>query len=280
MIESGLMYLALISQALFISGYLGNRIYQRMRYVLTHYPKSRYPKLYPLEESRYHQFYQFYRWLNWTALALSLAVLVVLYVKEWNMLQQATNVIATGLFMLQASPMIVLEVSQLNQGKLMRKSNPSNVRVADIAPRSIMHYVSPGLFWSCIGSVLMAVGFAWVIAPHKAPELTGVIAAGSAFFAVLIYWNLYGKKPDPHQSAADRFRQVGVTISSLLKIGILAAWFLLLTLVFDTWLDERWIPLMMCVYFHLIAWLGFGATINDLQIGNMDFTVYESEHQA
>ena len=229
MIET-IFYILFLSQILLFSVYFPNKIYQRMRYVITHYPCNQYPKLYPQPIENYHRFHGNYRLANWLIAAAGLVILTLSIVFNNKGEFIEPQVLVWLFFMVQFMPVMVIELSEFSQFKMMRTVDRSSVRSATLSPRNL---------------------------------------------ASFIYWNLYGKKLNPHQTEADRQQVITVAIKSLVFISISASIFLMVTLSIKEYQLHSLAPLAMTIYLQVIALFSLGNSIGSIKVDELNFDLYK-----
>jgi hypothetical protein len=105
----------------------------------------------------------------------------------------------------------------------------------------------------------------------------GILLTVNTFFGGLIYWHLYGKKLNPHQTEADRQKVIRVAIKSLVFISISASIFLMVTLSIKEFQLESFAPLAMTIYLQAIALFSLGNSIGGIKVDEINFNLYKKE---
>jgi len=278
-----MFYILFLSQILLFSVYFPNKIYQRMRYVISHYPCSQYPKLYPQPIENYHRFHGNYRLANWLIAAAGLVTLILSVMFNFKGEFIEPQVLVWLFFMVQFMPVVVIELSEFSQFKMMRTADQSSVRSATLSPRSLSKFIAPKWIYIAFFAALIAIIYGFYLEDFTVSvEGSAVFAAGilfsvNAFFAGLIYWNLYGKKLNPHQTEADRQKVIAVAIKSLVFISISASVFLMVTLSIKEYQLHSLAPLAMTIYLQVIALFSLGNSIGSIKVDELNFDLYKEE---
>jgi len=282
MIET-IFYILFLSQILLFSVYFPNKIYQRMRYVITHYPCNQYPKLYPQPIENYHRFHGNYRLANWLIAAAGLVTLTLSIVFNNKGEFIEPQVLVWLFFMVQFMPVMIIELSEFSQFKMMRTADRSSVRSATLSPRSLVNFIA--VKWLCVAliTLLIAIVYSFYLEDFiisiegSAVFAAGILLSVNAFFSGLIYWNLYGKKLNPHQTEADRQKVITVAIKSLVFISISASIFLMVTLSIKEYQLHSLAPLAMTIYLQVIALFSLGNSIGSIKVDEINFDLYKEE---
>ena len=282
MIET-IFYILFLSQILLFSVYFPNKIYQRMRYVITHYPCNQYPKLYPQPIEHYHRFHGNYRLASWLIATAGIVILTlsIVFNNKGGFIEP--QVLVWLFFMVQFLPVMMIELSEFSQFKMTRTADRSSVRSATLSPRSLAHFIAPKWIYVALVTLLIAIVYGFylenftITIEGSAVYATGILLSVNAFFAGLIYWQLYGKKLNPHQTEADRQKLISVTIKSLVFISITASIFLMVTLSIKEYQLHSLEPLAMTIYLQVIALFSLGNSINSIKVDEINFDLYKEE---
>lgn len=288
MLENILFYVVFISQLGLISIYLPNRILARVRTVMERYPPEDYPKLYPRSVEFEYRGQQNFRLLN--RLIAFVGVVLLGFMVEWEIRVEGVQEysVATPAFygLLQFVPFALLEFTGFQQFKLMRQADTRTLRFAELQPRRLFDFVSPVLV---VATVTILMGYFVV-------ELTGaylemwetrdtIVRCLSAIlcnilFAVIIAWNLHGRKPDPYQASKDRYANVAAVIKVQLLISMaVSIYFTVNTLL--NYLDWPKMELLAnSLYFQVIAAMAIGTMLNGVKVEHIDFDVYKKDVSA
>lgn len=254
-----------------------------MKYLFDNYPPSIYPKLYPDSIESYHRARRNFRLLNALILVAGLLIVVALYVVPHD--ADLGNVISFGYFMLQFSPLMLLELSSFKEFKKMRKANSSTSRKANLRPRRLLDFVSPAAFGTAVFTYFAFVlavlyikqfNFEWFGGYWNIVGITGM----NIFFAGIVVFNMYGKKLNPHQSDEDRTRQIGGTVKALVLTSIMATVFVTISVLLSAFDLREFMPVGQSVYFQVIAVISIRATMLYFQVDDVDFEVYKEQPLA
>jgi hypothetical protein len=271
-----LFFFVFLSQILVISFYLPRTVLNRVKYVFEAYPPAKYPNLYPEPIEKYERAWRNYRNVNLFILLAGLLLMPVLFgysrSGEWD------ETIVTTYFMVQFSPMILMEIGALKYYKLMRKTDSRTTRKADLHPRRLFDFISPTLIGLAIFVYFAFIGFILYVRQFEFPWFGGywnivIVTAGNIFFAGIIFWHLYGKKMDPYQAYEDRIRQIALTVKKVVFISIAVTLYLVIIVLLAS-LDLRSLqPTVLSLYLQLVAVIGF----RTLQIDTINFEVYKED---
>lgn len=278
-----LFYIVFLGQILLISYVVPKLMSNRFGRLLVEHPPERYPKLYPKPIEYYRTGLAAFKWANGLILLLGFAVLIGVYtldngtVADDGYISEAWPA-AYGL--IQMLPLMALELLGFRQLNWMRKANTTTTRKAELRPRRLLDQVSPGLllatavlFAAVIGFDLWVSDFAfawdrdWV-------QRDLVLIVTNLFLFALGLWQLTGRKRDPHQSAADRSRQIKAQLTSLLLMSMAMSVYFMTQTADDAFdLDYLDAPLMS-LYFQVIVIVSIGFLMRSLKLEDIDFAVY------
>ncbi|MGJ8692729.1 MAG: hypothetical protein ACSHW0_09625 [Thalassotalea sp.] len=282
MIET-IFYILFLSQIILFSVYFPNKIFQRMRHVITHYPYEQYPKLYPQPIDNYHRFHHNYRLANYMIAAVGLVILVVsvIFNSEGQIIEP--QILVWLFFMVQFIPVITIELSVFSQFKMMRKANQSSVRSATLSPRSLQRFIAPKWIYLALTTLFVALVYGFYLEDFtidingSAVYAAGILLTVNVFFAGLIYWHLFGKKLNPHQTEEDRQKMISVAIKSLVFISISASIFLMASLSIKEFQLHSLEPVAMTIYLQVIAFYSLGSAIANFKIDELNFDLYKKK---
>jgi len=278
-----LIFIVILSQIWLLSYLYPSVVTRRIDYVLTHYPKSEYPKLYPVSVDTIKLIKNGYLLLNYLCIAIGLWLVFNFGVlpddptENLNILDDIP--LLYGL--LQYIPVILLEVVCFKQLKMMRELYKKNNRKAQLHPRKLSDYIHPGYlvltaitYLGFIFLELMLNDFLfWSDAGIKIATVTLV----NVLFIGLAAQNIYGKKRDPFQHNADRFKQTKFTIQTFVFISI----FVTIFLVAHSWVNannhQYAEVLINSLYFQCIALFSINALLGRFKIEELDFNVYKAD---
>ncbi len=279
-----ILYIAIICQIYLLSYFFPQKIIDRINYVLSHYPASTHPKLYPSENSaekatsRLKQFKLLTR--STIILGFALSLLAVFTKTKIN------DVMVFFFSMLQVLPFILLEISELKYYKMMRKENTSNKRTAVLKPRRYFNYISPLKFSVAVAALGIYIVFNFYRNDFNI-SLSGdgiitlvTLAIVHVYFAIIVFWLMRGKKINPLMEHKDRERHIGSVINTTYYTSVAMSVFLLVYgLIQHLGLDE-WKPLLMSIYFQMIVFLGIGTMLKTNSIDKINFDVYRKDANA
>jgi len=279
--SEAIFYLLFLSQIVLFSVYFPNKIYQRMRYVITHYPSENYPKLYPKPVGKYHRFHRRYQLANWLITAVGVITLCLSMAFNSGGEYIEPQILVWMFFMVQFVPVMLIEVSEFSQFKMMRTADKSSVRSATLSPRNLTHFIAVKWLYLTLFTALSAVFYGFYLEEFtidiegSAVYAAGIILLLNTFFSGLIYWHLYGKKLNPHQTETDRQKQISAAIKSLVFISISASVFLMVTLSIKEYQLDNLAPLAMTLYLQAIALFSLGNAIGSIKVDEINFDAYK-----
>lgn len=279
-----LFYLVFLSQLILISYYLPSKVLARMRHVVTHYPPSEYPKLYPQDVGCYTKSHQRYQLFNHFLLLIGVVIIVA---DAWwsHTYGGGVGKAFPVLFgMIQFMPIMWLELSEFGQFKLMRKNNANTKRTAELSRRRLFDHVSPVLVFTVVALffVTIALELYWndFIWGGDTLGRTVTLSLGNVLFMLIVRFNLHGKKLNPHQSYEDRSRQVEVVSRTLAYISIVMSLFFIYTAAGDTYDLKAYEHVAMSAYFQIIALISIGNIIWGQPLESLNFDVYKADVSA
>lgn len=281
-----LFYLVFLSQLILISYYLPSKILTRMRHVITHYPPSEYPKLYPQDVGCYKKSHRRFQLFN--HFILLIGVFIIAADAWWSHTYGGgVGKAFPVLFgMIQFMPMMWLELSEFGQFKLMRKVNANTKRTAELSRRRLFDIVSPGLVF-----VVVALFFSTIVLDLYWNNFTYewggdtlvrafTLSLCNVLFMLIVRFNLHGKKLNPHQSYEDRSRQVEAVSRTLAYLSIVMSLFFIYTAVGDVYDLKAYEHVAMSAYFQIIALLSIGNIIWGQPLESLNFDVYKADVSA
>lgn len=281
--ENLIFYIVFLSQIFFISYYYPAKIIKRIQHILTTYPPMQYPKLYPDNESHYRKSRIFYKISNQIIIALGLITMFVTILWDNSNTGKISEVVPTLYFFLQVIPLLIGEFSEFKYFKLMRNVARSDKRKADLAPRRLFDFISPVLFWLAVllyfACILFYYGFDGISFTFSNDTFVILLSLtlSNLFFAAIIFWNLYGKKTDPHQTSQDRIQRIQAAVKSLVLVSIGISLFMIAFKLLNELHLDYLEPVAMSIYFQIIIFLGLGSMLRNLRIENLNFEVYRKD---
>lgn len=157
---------------------------------------------------------------------------------QWK--DQSLVLVATGYLILQISPLVLLGWKGAVHNKALRISMADVKRKALLQRRRLFDFIAPAVVFIAILSYLLFVALVLYIRQHPFPGFGGltniyIISATWAFYAIVVYGILYGRKPTPLISQEERLYAmsmgVKVCIYSLIAVTLFASFQLLLSMV-------------------------------------------------
>jgi len=283
MLDNILFYLVFLSQIWLLSFYYPGKILKRVRTVLKTYPPSKYPKLYNKSPDYYELGAKIYQVMN--KIILLVGIVVICAIGSWDLSsdEEVEGVFTLLYFMLQMFPVMLMEFSGYAYFKQMRKLNIDGTRRADIQPRHLFDFVSPALVGLAVIINTACILFVFFLdpTPYEIGSDVFVISisliATNVLFALIIRFNINGKKLDPYQSSKDRTRQIERAVKSLIGISIVASLFIMLNQGMEHFQLDYFEAVTMSLYLQFIAWLSLGAMLRTLRIEDINFDVYKEE---
>lgn len=284
-----LFYGIFLSQIFLISVYFPMKIRSRALYVYKNFPPSEYPKLYPKPfdystEKGGKTGLTTYLIINLFIATIGLAIL------GWGLVSGydpdplgGDEIFVLMYFVLQMTPIFYLEIKGLQLHKRMREANIGKPRKADLNPRRLFGFISPGLVFLAVllyagwmANFIYNVGFDAPWRWEVYVSLGGVTAMNLMFAAIIAKFML-GKKANPHQAHKDRMNQIETIVKALVLTSIAASIFLIMTDLADTYAWELYDPIMMSVYVQVILSLSIGYEFKKIKVETIDFEVYKKD---
>ncbi|MFT4590116.1 MAG: hypothetical protein ACI9VS_003825 [Candidatus Binatia bacterium] len=276
MTEHALFHLFLLSQILVISFYYPNRLLGRLNHVFETYPPATHPRLYPKPIESYRTSHRNYMIANRIIILAGFFLLAGLIITprsgDWD------KAILTWFFMLQIVPLFLLDLGALREFKLMRNANPNATRRAELRPRHLFDFVSPAYLGVAIATYIAFAAFIIFVNQFEFPWFGGYqnvvgITAMNLFFAGIVLWNMYGKKPNPLQANEDRMRQIEMSVKVLMFTSIAATIFISLSIVLSAFELNHLQAIVQAVYFQILAVASFQCYLQP----STNFEVYKDD---
>lgn len=262
-------------QIFIISLYFPAKMIRRLEHVMDTYPPETYPKLYP----RSKEYYRIFNWaFKWAYRLIFLFGLGLLGAAAYLDTGDVSPVWSAGYGMIQFIPLLMLDIVGFRLTKEMRRADTSKLRKAELRPRRLLSYVSPWLVLAAVLAFGLSAGMDFVLyEPSEWASRVGWLVFANVFMGVFGAWALYGRKPDPHQSFADRSKQIRVQLTSLMSVSIaISLFFLFMSLSNRFDMNYLEAPAMSC-YFLLINFLSVGQMMRHLRLEDIDFEVYRDD---
>ncbi len=258
MLENILLLVVFLSQIFLISTYLPHRVIKRINSVLREHPQADYPKLYPAPLNIIENNLRMFQRMNVVVLGAGLAIVMHWAVSgSAQMLNWDSQSVILFYFMLQATPLVFLEVSGHSYLKLMRAANQSSTRIAILQPRRLFHYVSPIYIAIAIISYLAFILTVHYISLNPFDGFAGYVnivgvTGLNLFFAAIAARQIYGKKTNPHQSVQDRNKQIKTVANIMVFSSIAATVFITINFLLASLELRHLNDVVQCIYFQII----------------------------
>lgn len=278
--------LAFLGQIFLLSWYFPRRIHARMVHVYRTYPPSEYPLLYPRPEERYAVGHWLFKSYNQGMTVLGLLMLAAAVLIDGGTFSDDGYIseIWPAVFgMLQMLPYMALEISGFSQFREMRRANTRKTRSAELRPRRLLDYVSPLLPGAALAAILLASlsllyadGFQLSLG-RDAVQMIGVLVFANLFIGAFAGYALYGRKLNPHQTSAERNRQLGLQLRSSFYCSIIMSVFLMFSAADDLFELDFLDATLLSLYMQAIGWMSIGLMLNGCRVEDVNFEVYRED---
>lgn len=282
-----LFYIIFLGQIFLISYYFPRQLHARMKSVLESYPPSEYPRLYPSSVGFYSMRHSVFKMANRFIFILGFILLfLIMFVidhagfAEDGYISEAFPAVYG---MIQFVPLVFLDFLGFRQFKQMREENRSKTRSTELHRRRLFDYVSPTLVGMTILVYLGSIFFDFYMHDfifqwgHDTVQRTLVLTGTSVFLLAFGAWLLYGRKQDPHQSFADRTKQISANLKSMCFVSIAMGIFFMTTAADDIYELDFLDASLLSLYFQVIAFMSIGHILRSLRVEDINFEVYKDE---
>lgn len=272
-----------IIQIFVISIYYPSKIVKRIRYVIAHFPPSKYPKLYPQGTQKTQNRVGIFIAMNGVITAIGLTLFFIIFVYNGGKFtaEDVGSGVPLAFAMVQFIPFLVLEFMSHQQFKLMRKGYHSTQKKASLAPRHFLDLVSSSTLVIAIFALL-----AYLFSELFLPSILGLdsqiqwsrivsMFLVHTLYTVIIYFALVGKKMDPYQAESDRKNHIIFTIDSLLVSSILISVFFTLSILVNLYELDRLEFVTNSLFMQFVVILGIGKQLRFIKLANLNFDVYK-----
>ncbi len=283
---NNLFYLVFLGQILLASWFVPRLILHRLDKLFATCPPATHPKLYPKPIAYYRVGRDAFKWANLLILLLGFAMLYGAHALDGGTFTDdgyISEAWPAAYGVIQFVPLMALELFGFRQLHWMRAANTNSMRKAELRPRRLFEYVSPGLLALAIASFVAVIAFdlhvtGYTLDWSRDPMQRDVTLVGTNVFLVALgLWYLFGRKRDPHQATDDRARQVKAQLASLLLVSTLMSVYFITRTADDAFdLDFLDAPLMS-LYFQVIVAASIGFTLRRLKFEDIDFSVYAND---
>ena len=283
---NNLFYIVFLGQILLTSYFVPKLILRRMDKLSRAYPRTTHSKLYPRSDDYYRIGHAAFKWANRLIFLLGFVVLVGIYAlhhgnaADGNYVSQAWPA-AYGV--VQFVPLMALELLGFGQLKRMRGANSEGRRKAELRPRRMFDYVSPGLLMAAVAMLAAVIGLDLYVNDFAlkwssdAAQRDLVLVGTNLFLLALGLWYLLGRKLNPHQSATDRARQAKAQVTSCLLVSMAMSVYFMTQTTSDLLDFNALQATLMSLYFQLIVAVSIGFTLRTLKFEDIDFDVYAND---
>ena len=288
--ENALFYLVFAVQLLLLSYYIPRLVMGRIERTLRDYPPTKYPKMYPLPKENYEQGNRRYRLMNLVILALGVVLLTAIGFWDRSSEGPVLETIPVIFFVVQMFPMILLEVSEWSYYRQMREADRKTKRSAVLKPRTLTSIVPSRLLIAAGALIVASIAVDLYVNQHIPEFLFGMgkgtflrtlnMLAVNFVFALIIGWNIYGKRLDPHIGDSDRIRQMQLTVRSMVMISIVFSVFMIVREGTDDLGIDQYQPVMMSIYVQVIAYFSVVSRLKNLDKDPIDYDVYKADTPA
>lgn len=219
--EALAFFFVFLSQVLLISWYFPRRAVSRIQYVLTNYPPSTYPKLYPKPVEHYERVARNFARFNFALVVAGVSIVAALAIgtfgSDWDgaiVTPFSTSgewdaAVVTPFLIVQFLPYLYYEIWAGRHARAMAKTAPPQVRTTELRRRRLVDFVSPALLVAAALTYVAFVvfilwynrfGFAWFTAAGNITIFTAMYLV----MGVSVCLAVYRRWPDHHQAHQDR----------------------------------------------------------------------------
>ena len=281
-IPTPVFYAVFISQILIFSHYT-HKMLKRIKYVAVHYPPTTHPKLYPnisIDDAKIKvkKGLRLFKFMNISIFIIGCTLVIAAMMTGYEPLGNGEEDFVALYAILQFSPLIILEISSFKHFKMMRNANEDSTRKADLQPRHFFDFIAIPIF--CIAALMFIASIAFELYIGETFFLIITLFVVHIYFAILIIWNLHGKKLDPHLASKDRIKQISLIIKTSVFTSIGISIFFMSDSAVDYFNLDYLDPLIISIYFQAIAIVGIGTIFRTTKIEDFDFDVYKSDAAA
>jgi len=230
---------------------------RRVRAQVARFPVERFAKLFPgLDQNLSAQrFATRHRALNTGIAVLGLLLLGWLFSRMGRPHWYVPG-FSTLYFVAQASPLYLIGWKQARYNKALKYRLAEGKRKAVLQRRGLFDFVSPFIVVLAVLSYFLFAALVLYIRPHPLPGFGGLTDIGLitlcyAFCAFVAFGFLYGKKPSPLVTHADRLYAIGVVVKSCVYACIAVSVFASLDLTLALLHLSSWDPFAVsgfCVF--------------------------------
>ncbi|HEY4342158.1 MAG TPA: hypothetical protein VGM97_19595 [Steroidobacteraceae bacterium] len=230
---------------------------RRVRADALSFPTERFAELFPGVDkiASTERFVTRYRAQNAVITVLGLLLLGWLFTQMGHLGEGGTTVILiTVYYLAQLAPQLLIARNAAKYNKRLKASLAEGKRKAVLQRRGLFDFVSPFIVLLAVLSYAVLAALVIYLRQHPYPGFggfanLGFITLAYAFFALVAYQVLYGRKPNPLVTHADRLYAIGMTIKTLIYTGIGVTVFTLIILTLGLLRLMRWNLFAVDVFF-------------------------------
>ncbi|MCZ4271107.1 hypothetical protein [Maritalea porphyrae] len=283
-----IFYAVFATQILFVSVYLPAKTLKRINFVRKNYPKETYPKLYPEGAggllASISGLRVLYRYANYFIASVGFVGLAAMLITGFEPHPLGGSEIFVMLyFILQILPIVILGVSEYEQFKGMRQAVKKAKRTAELAPRRLFDFISPGWVFGAVIAYLCWLGvFIYdtnLDGPWQTKHFVGVaiITFLNLAYAVYIAKIALVKKQDPFKATKDHHTQVSATVKSLVFSSTIISLYSIVSMAADRYAFEIFDPVMTSIFLQACLLFGFNLMLDMQPVDELDFEVYKND---
>ncbi len=278
-----IVLLVLLSQIWFLSYFYPKQVIHRIDYVLSHCPEKGYPKLYPISIERIKAIKIGYQYANYLFIILGLMMIsyFTLIVPDYNDYLNILDDLPLLFGIAQLIPLFLMEILGCKHLKLMREQYSQPNRKAELQPRRLFNFISPIPVVAAVFTYIAFIYFEFYLSEFTLTTDVAIkiatVTAVNILFVVLVLANLYGKRRDPYQTNAQRFKQTQFVIYSMVFVSI----FMTIYLIAHSWVNVYQLNLAEIIinslYFQVIALFSIGSLLGRFKVEDINFDVYRAD---
>ncbi|MBT5185366.1 MAG: hypothetical protein HOH19_02535 [Kordiimonadaceae bacterium] len=252
------------------------------------YPPSKYPKIYPKvgnddPELKTRKAMQNYKNMNILTFILGFVLIIMAIYTDYSPKGEGEETFVVFYAMIQFFPLFLMELSEFKHLKRMRQANLKTTRTAVLKPRRFFNFISPFAFSLAVIMLTASISYDLYVNEFILEWNNDIViriftlTIVHVYFAVLVIWHMYGRKKDPHQASKDRDNYVKTIVRTVVYTSIGISLFLIVDIAVDEYNVSYLDPVIMSVYFQLLAVFGIGTLLRSSDLKTIDFDVYKED---
>lgn len=275
--------LVFFTQVLLLSWYLPKKVSARIRYVLTNYPASEYPKLYRGDQAQAERSFSRLVWFNHIMLIIGLSILFWVNLRANIVDGGIAAAVAFVYGMIQAAPLVIMDFTLLRHYKELRENDERPKRTADLTPRSIFNHTTPQKLIGVFIILVLAMVFDMYTKGFDLSlgielfEGALIMIAANLFFGFFVRWRVYGKKLNPYLDAKDNKREVDVVVSSAMFTSIAVSVFFAAMRAINVYDLEHFEGVLMSIYMQAIMGYSMIYSMSMFDVKEMNFEPFRAD---